>query len=380
VTQPILQFGTGRFLQAHVDLFVSQALARGEAIGGITVVQTTDSPQSSSRLAALASGRGFRVEIQGRMNGERVVETVHVDSVREGLDASRDWPRVMEAIATDVQVIVSNTADRGYALNDSDSAALLWDSAAVPRSFPAKLLVLLHHRWRCNPDAALSLYPCELVSRNGDTLRDLVLDLAQAWGTPGQFQDYVREHCVWVNSLVDRIVSAPIEPVGAVAEPFALWAIERRARMVLPCTHAAIVLTDTLARHERLKLMLLNLGHSFLAERWIVGRRAADETVIQAMSDVGLRAELEAVWCDEVLPVFDAEGEGEDARAYLTGLRDRLLNPFLAHRLADIAKDHAEKKRRRIAPLIARATALNLGLAQTRLHAALSSNAEEGGS
>jgi tagaturonate reductase len=376
VTQPILQFGTGRFLQAHVDLFVSQALARSEAIGGITVVQTTDSPQSSARLAALASGRGYRVEIQGWMNGVPVVETVHVDSVREGLNANRDWARVLEAVATDVQVIISNTADRGYALNDSDSAALLSDAAAVPRSFPAKLLVLLHHRWRLNPDAALSLYPCELVSRNGDTLRDLVLDLAQAWDTHATFQAYVREHCVWVNSLVDRIVSAPIEPAGAVAEPFALWAIERRERMVLPCTHAAIVLTDTLARHERLKLMLLNLGHSFLAERWIVDRRAADETVFQAMRDVVLRAELEAVWVEEVLPVFEAEGDGEHAHAYLAGLRDRLLNPFLGHRLADIAKDHGEKKRRRIAPLIARAIEMNLALPQRRLHAALSSNAE----
>ena len=374
MTQPILQFGTGRFLQAHVDLFVSQALARSEAIGGITVVQTTDSPQSSARLAALASGRGYRVEIQGWMNGERVVETVHVDSVREGLNANRDWARVREAVATDVQVIVSNTADRGYALDDGDGAALLSDAAAVPRSFPAKLLALLHHRWRLNPDAALSLYPCELVPRNGDTLRDLVLGLAQAWGTRLPFQTYVREHCVWVNSLVDRIVSAPIEPAGAVAEPFALWAIERRERMVLPCTHPAIVLTDTLARHERLKLMLLNLGHTYLAERWIVDGRAADETVFQAMSDGALRAELEAVWSDEVLPVFEAEGEGEDARAYLAGLRDRLLNPFLAHRIADIAKDHAEKKRRRIAPVITRATELNLTLPQERLRSALSNN------
>jgi len=173
-------------------------------------------------------------------------------------------------------------------------------------------------------------------------------------GARARFQADVREHCVWVNSLVDRIVSAPIEPAGAVAEPFALWAIERRERMVL-----------------------LNLGHSFLAERWIVDGRAADETVFQAMSDAALRAELEAVWGDEVLPVFEAEGEGEHARAYLVGLRDRLLNPFLAHRLADIAKDHCEKKRRRIAPVIARAIEMNMALQQRRLRSALSSNAEE---
>ena len=49
---PILQFGTSRFLQAHVDLFVSEALESGDALGGITVVQSTDSPTSCDVLQA----------------------------------------------------------------------------------------------------------------------------------------------------------------------------------------------------------------------------------------------------------------------------------------------------------------------------------------
>ena len=52
---PILQFGTSRFLQAHVDLFVSQALTKGEAAGKIALVQTTTSPESRRRLAHLSS-------------------------------------------------------------------------------------------------------------------------------------------------------------------------------------------------------------------------------------------------------------------------------------------------------------------------------------
>ena len=37
---PILQFGTSRFLQAHVDLFVSEARKDGQDCGPIAVVQT----------------------------------------------------------------------------------------------------------------------------------------------------------------------------------------------------------------------------------------------------------------------------------------------------------------------------------------------------
>lgn len=369
---PILQFGTGRFLQAHVDLFVSQALARGQALGGIAVVQSTDSAHSSARLAALAGTRSYPVQLRGLRDGRPMDELVQVEAVHAAWHAVRDWPRLLEAMATQVQVIVSNTADQGYALDAADDAQSMdAGETAPPRSFPARLLVLLLHRWRHLPALPLTLYPCELVGRNGDTLRDSVVALARAWGAPAAFVVYLREHCVWVNSLVDRIVSAPLHPVGAVAEPYALWAIERQARMVLPCSHPAIVLTDALAGFERRKLWLLNLAHSFLAECWLVEGRAPDETVLQAMNDAALRARLEALWHDEVLPVFDAQGEGDAARAYLVELRERLLNPFLAHRLADIAQNHAEKKRRRFAPVVEAALSARLRIDQPQLRSAL---------
>jgi tagaturonate reductase len=369
LSTPILQFGTGRFLQAHADLFVSQALAQGQALGGITVVQSTDSPQSSARAAALA--HGYRVELRGMQHGRRIEETVPVNAVQAVWHARRDWTQLRDAMATSVQVIISNTADTGYALDDADTAALLASPATAPRSYPAKLVALLHHRWQQQPEAALTLYPCELVSRNGDTLRDLVSTLAQGWGATPAFLRYVRGHCVWVNSLVDRIVSSPLEPAGAVAEPYALWAIEHQPRMVLPCSHPAMVVTDALAPFEQRKLWLLNLGHTILAERWQLLGGAADMTVVRAMHTPALRIPLEAVWADEVLPVFDAEGTGPEAHAYLVELRDRLLNPFLEHRLADIAKDHAQKKLRRLAPVVERAVALQLPIAQTQLRNAL---------
>ena len=91
------------------------------------------------------------------------------------------------------------------------------------------------------------------------------------------------------------------------------------------------------------------------------------------MQDTRLRAELEALWQDEMLPVFDALGLGEAARDYLVELRERLLNPFLEHRLAEIAQNHAQKKQRRFAPLLALAEQQGLGIEQPRLRAALAS-------
>ena len=374
MSAPILQFGTSRFLLAHVALFVSQALERGDAaLGGICVVQTTRNPDSAARIAALAQADGYPVRVRGLLRGRAVDETHRGRAVREALQAQGHWAAVHARIAGEVRVIVSNTADRGFVLDPGDDATLIGDTARVPASFPAKLLVLLHHRWRMQPDAALSIFPCELIEDNGDTLRALLCELAAGWALDPRFIGWLREHVVWANSLVDRIVSAPIEPVGAVAEPYALWAVQRQPRLQMPCAHEHIVLTDDLARYARLKLFLLNGGHSFLAERWLRDARRADETVREAMQHAPLRAELEALWRDEMLPVFGALGLHDAALAYLDELRERLANPFLDHRLAEIAHNHEQKKQRRFAPLLALATQHGLKLPQSRLRAALAS-------
>ncbi|HHX4174302.1 TPA: mannitol dehydrogenase family protein, partial [Burkholderia contaminans] len=80
-----------------------------------------------------------------------------------------------------------------------------------------------------------------------------------------------------------------------------------------------------------------------------------------------LRDGLEAVWRDEVAPVFVALGLRETAERYVDSVRERLLNPFLAHRIADIAVNHRDKVARRIEPLLALADSLALPAEQPRL-------------
>jgi tagaturonate reductase len=368
VTMPILQFGTSRFLQAHADLFISEALERGAALGPIAVVQTTTNPESAARIAALASGSGYPVCIRGFQKGAVIDTQQTCTAIRAAYQAQRDWPKLCRLIKAEVQVILSNTGDVGYRLDPADGPSLLAPATEAPRSFPAKLLLLLYRRWQ-GGGAPISLFPCELISRNGDQLKRIVVELAAAWGVPVAFQAYLTTDCRWANSLVDRIVSEPIQPVGAVTEPYALWAIERQAGLTLPCTHPAIDLVDNLDQVERLKLHLLNLGHSYLAESWLRQGRKADETVYQAMSTPEIRADLEALWHDEVIPVFAASGEGTLATNYCASVGDRFLNPFLGHRLADIAQNHRDKKHRRLAPIVARGE--TLALSQPRLRAAL---------
>lgn len=373
---PILQFGTSRFLQAHADLFVSEAAQAKQALGNITIVQTTHSAQGAARVAAFRQAGGYPVRIRGWQDGAEVDDERRVHAVTQAWQTGSDWPQV-RAAAVAARVILSNTGDTGYQLSESDHAGLL-DGDVAPQSFPAKLLVLLHGRY-AEGALPVTIYPCELVVDNGTVLRELLVSLARQWQLAAAFIAYLETDCVWINSLVDRIVSEPIDPIGAVAEPYALWAIEAQPGMVLPCSHPQLVVTASLREYEQRKLFLLNLGHTYLAQLWLDSGSPASMTVREAMQDGAMPAALDALWKNEVLPVFAAMGarEGEAAAAYLEQVKERFNNPFLAHRLADIAQNHGEKIRRRMAPVVALAQQLCPTLAQPHLRALLATGAQQ---
>jgi tagaturonate reductase len=363
---PILQFGTSRFLQAHVDLFVSEALARGEAIGRIAVVQTTSSKESRKRLEAFAAGKPYLVRVKGLAGGKIVDESVEVTSIGAGIDAASQWEDV-ERRFNEARCAASNTADRGYETDPADRP-----DAGPPRSFPAKLakLLLARHRAGAGP---ITLFPCELTPANGNALRAAVLGVLDRWEAPTKARRWIEAECVWVNSLVDRIVSEPLKPVGAVAEPYALWAIEDQPGLELPCRHASITVTGDLKPFERLKLFILNLGHTYLAEIWAREGCAPMLTVREAMADNAIRAELDRLFDEEVLPVFAGIGMKEQAEAYRATVVERLCNPFLDHRLAEIFTNHEAKKQRRFGGLIELAKTNDVQVKLPRLRAALAS-------
>jgi tagaturonate reductase len=346
----ILQFGTSRFLQAHVALFVHEARQGGQQAGPITVVQASGSADRAGRVAAFGAPEGYPVIIRGVENGVAVDRTVTVTSVDAGLSAARDWAELGRIFASEAAYVVSNMGDTGYEVGDADRGPQLLDGR-VPDSFPGKLTALLFQRWQ-EGGAALTVLPCELVNRNGQVLQAAVLALAGQADAPEGFRAWLRDGVIWADTLVDRIVSQPLEPVGAVAEPYAIWVIERRPGLVPPCEHPSIVLADDLEPFERLKLHILNLGHSVLADLWKREGRPAGETVREILADPAIRARLDALYRDEVVPGFALRGMGTEAEAYVVTTLDRFLNPFLDHRIADIAQNHVTKVERRIAAFL----------------------------
>ncbi len=361
----ILQFGTSRFLQAHVDLFVHEAREAGQNIGPITVVKTTRAGTRENRIVGFQDVKGFPVHLQGSQAGQIVDVISHVTSVQRALDANLEWQEVKRIFAAETEIVVSNVGERGY---DLAAEADALSPTQAPQSFPAKLLALLIHRFE-NGAAPLLILPCELVSSNGQVLRGILNELGARWNVSTAFSSWLVRDVMICDTLVDRIVSEAIEPIGAIGEPYGLWAIKRETGFEPPLRHPCIVYTDDLEPYLRLKLHILNLGHTYLAQIWQDEKRRGDETVREILSDAAIKNRLMSLYNNEVIPGFAAHNMRDQAANYVISTVERFENPFLNHRISDIAQNHVAKIERRVRDFITWSRAKDAKLEFPRLQA-----------
>ena len=272
MTFPILQFGTSRFLQAHFDLFVDQGFVEGSGREKLRSRRRRLRPTARAALAFFNSGRALS-RACARSRGERGRRRRGRGRQRRARRRrQRDWGGASGC---------SSTRRAGScptpAIAATNSTKAIVSRTAFPRSFPAKLTKLLHARFAAGRPA-LTLFPCELIEGNGDRLRALVLEVARRAGGSG------RDFGVGRRGLpLDQFARRPhrLRAAGAGRRGRrALRAVGGRKPpgLVMPCRDASVVLTDDLKRYERLKLFILNLGHTYLAEGW-AARGGAPKTV-----------------------------------------------------------------------------------------------------
>jgi tagaturonate reductase len=345
--ETVLQFGSGRFLRAFADLFIHQANQQGQNVGRVVIVQST----GDNRAGGLnRQGGRYHVIVRGLDQGQVVDRVEPCESISRALVASSQWPAVLElARSPRLRIILSNTTEKGYDLDPSDGPDI-----AVPRSFPAKLLAVLRARFEAG-QKGITLVPCELREHQAELLEGIVVGLARQWGLPGDFVTWLHESCVWLETLVDRIVTDPpadhpllqTDPMLAMAEPYALWAIQDKpgADRFIDCP--AVVWTADVMPYFLRKVRILNGGHTALV---VKAQGRGHRTVRDVMNDPELSAWLERLLFDEVVPVL--EGRVDDPAGFAREVLDRFRNPFLEHLLSNIAIHHAAKVEVRLVPTV----------------------------
>jgi tagaturonate reductase len=343
--ETILQFGAGNFLRAFADVFVHEANQEGQNIGRIVVVQSTN----SNRAQMLNDQNGhYHVLTRGIENGQKIDHARKVESISRALIAQNDWPEILAfAQSPNLKYILSNVTEVGFVLDPNDLC-----TQNAPHSFPAKLLQVLKARFEAH-QPGLTILPCELIERNGDLLLGLLIEQAKAWHLGDDFQSWLRQENIWCNTLVDRIVSGlpdnhPLlqeDQLLAAAEPYALWAIESPHGLDGFVTHPNIVQTDKVDPYQLRKVRILNGAHTAMVIR---AMPLGIETVREAIENKDIYDGLKRLLFEEICPVVDARVD--QAEKFAHQVFDRFANPFLNHKLSDIALHQETKIQTRLVP------------------------------
>ena len=359
----ILQIGEGNFLRGFIDWMVHEMRMQGKYDGAIAVTQPR--PSGKAKLDQLNAQDGvYTLIVRGVENGAPVERTESIAVFAETIDPYSQWESLLAlAERQELEVVVSNTTEAGLAYQETE-----FKPEEAPVSYPARLAALLWRRYQIfggDPRRGLLLLPCELLERNGDELKRCVLRHIDDWKLPEAFAVWVREHNRFLNSLVDRIVTGFPEGEAEswnerlgyedkllnAAEPYYIWAIEGEAELErkLPFQAAGlhVVWTDDLRPYQLRKVRLLNGAHTLMTPVALLGGFNEVRTTIE---DEALGAFVRDAVREEIIPSMPADVDPADAAAYAASVFERFANPYIRHRLLDIAMNSVSKFKARLLP------------------------------
>ncbi|MDP3950928.1 mannitol dehydrogenase family protein [Microbacterium sp.] len=357
----IAHFGLGAFHRAHQAWYTQHSPDAAE--WGIAAF-TVRSPDAADTLRS----QDCVYSLVQRGSEHDDVETV---SSIVSASSGDDIHALTEVFLTvDLAVITLTVTERGYRLRwdgslDPEDELLTedlrrLDSAQTgdpaPRTVLARLLLGLSVRQQAGL-AGVAVVPCDNVPDNGSFVRKGLLEAAER--VDHTLASWIDENVTFVSTSVDRITprvsSDDVEAIQSstgfqdaapvVTEPFSVWVLSGQFPAGRPKGEAAGALfVGDIEPWERRKLWMLNGAHTLLAAAGLsrghltVDAAINDPDIIQAVRDYWREAQLH-------LPTE------VQAAAYAEDLERRFQNGRIAHQLAQIAIDSADKMRLRIVPI-----------------------------
>ena len=330
----VLQFGEGNFLRAFAENYINTANKLGVLDAEVTICQ----PIKFNRVINLLREQDCKYNVykRGRLNGEIVDETVYIECVKGVIDTFEEYDK-LEAAFIDADIVISNTTEAGIAYVDTDK---MDDSPRV--AFPGKVTALLYKRFKAGKKPLLFL-PVELIENNADELKKCVLKYAQLWNLGEDFITYINS-CSFCNTLVDRIVSGHIDgdsdKCSVNCEPYWSWIIQADdyCKEIFDIRSLeGIVFADDILPYRTRKVRILNGAHTMsVLAAYLCGFEIVRDMMNDELFNKYILTGLEEVKTTLTLNKSELD-------AYANSVLDRFNNPFIDHRLLDIALNSVSK-------------------------------------
>ena len=349
-TERVIQFGEGGFLRGFVDWMLQKVNEKSDFDGSVVVVQ----PIEQGMCDMLSAQDCVYTQV---IRGVEGVDTTVVDVISRCVKPYEEFDKYLAlAEQPEMRFIVSNTTESGIVFSDEDKI-----TDAPPKSFPAKLTLLLKKRYELGL-AGFIFLPCELIDRNGDNLKKCILKYADLWNLGEGFKKWINEENIFTNTLVDRINTG--YPKGEdlalgyednmvnTSEFFHLWVIETDydldREIPFSKTDLNVIITpDQLEMYRTRQVRILNGAHTSLVPYALL---SGLDTVKSCLDDPTMSEHLKKCIFDEIIPTLDLPRD--ELLSYANSVVERFSNPYIKHYLSAIALNSVSKFKVRVLPSI----------------------------
>ena len=347
--EKIIQFGEGGFLRGFVDWMLQIVNEKTDFAGKVVVVQ----PIENGMCDMLTAQNCTYTHI---CRGSEGVDTRKIDVISRCVKPYEDYASYL-ALAENpsFRFIVSNTTEAGICFNENDKF-----TDTPPVSFPAKVTQLLKKRFEMGLDGFVFL-PCELIDKNGETLKNVILQYAKLWDLGDDFIAWVQDKNIFCNTLVDRINTGfpKDEKIDLgyednmlnTSEYFHLWVIdgykELCSEIPFDKCDLNVIITDNLAMYRTRKVRILNGAHTSLVPYALL---EGFDTVKSCVDDEKMLSHIKKCVYDEIIPTLDLPKD--ELTEYADNVITRFSNPYIKHYLSSIALNSVSKFKVRVLPSI----------------------------
>jgi len=361
----VLQFGEGNFLRAFVDWMVDIANEKGVLDTSVAVV----SPRfkNNAGICALKAQNGlYHVCLEGIEGGQPARSARLITCVVDAFSPADDLKKYDSYILSpELRFVVSNTTEAGIRYEQDDVMS------EAPATFPGKVTSMLYRRFRHfagSPERGLIFLCCELIEDNGSTLREYVIRHAEKAGLEPEFIRWVKDACIFCDTLVDRIVPGfPHDTIDTIKEElgyddnlvvkgelYHIWAIGgdgyERVKKEWPLDKAGlnVLFMPSIKSFRDKKVRILNGSHTGMVP---VALQLGCETVLDAFSNKDVNRFINGMVDREVIPMIDENPE--EVKRFAEGILERFYNPYIRHFLKSIALNSLSKWEARNFPTVA---------------------------
>ncbi|WGR63393.1 mannitol dehydrogenase family protein (plasmid) [Paracoccus ferrooxidans] len=361
----ILHFGVGNFFRAHqaayLDRLMNMGLAPDFAIIGAGVMP------GDARMRDTLAAQDYLytlVEQSASRSDARVLGPI-VDYIAPG-----DHGRVIAALADPaIRIVALTITEGGYFIDaatghfDRAHPAIAADAANpdAPQTVFGLIVAGLRAR-RAAGHAPFTVMCCDNIPHNGNVTCEAVVETARL--SDPELAGWIAATVAFPNAMVDRITPATSDrerrmvredfgiqdEAPVFCEDFIQWVLEDNFPAGRPpLEKAGVEFVADVTPWELMKIRILNGGHAVIA--YPAGLLDI-HFVHEAMEDAQVRAFLEKIETDEIIPAVPPV-PGTDLQAYFAKVAERCANPKIGDTVRRLCLDGSNRQPKFIVPTIA---------------------------